>query len=113
MSRSRRYRVVLTDTAREQLRGLDGAERLAGIPSGALDREALRALLAETSVGDLLAGLDDLATDPYGVPSLARTHAAEDDRVALLGVLAVTYMVSPDTEPPVITVTGLRTPKGY
>ncbi|MEV7783155.1 hypothetical protein [Kitasatospora sp. NPDC088351] len=113
MSRPRRYRVVLTDAAREQLRALDGAERLAGIPSSALDREALHALLAGTSVGDLLVGLDDLAADPYGGPSLARTYAVEDDRVALLGVLAVTYMVSPDTEPPVITVTGLRMPKGH
>ncbi|MFF3113555.1 hypothetical protein ACFVSN_30720 [Kitasatospora sp. NPDC057904] len=37
VSRPRRYRVVLTDTALEQLRGLDGAERFAGIPFGALN----------------------------------------------------------------------------
>jgi hypothetical protein len=107
-----RYRVVFTDATREQLRRLDGAERLASIPPGALTRDALQALLAGTTLGDLLAALDDLATDPYGGPTLARTSDAEDDRTALLGILAVTYMVSPATEPPVITVTGIRPPKG-
>ncbi|MFI8459090.1 hypothetical protein [Kitasatospora sp. NPDC085464] len=105
-----RYKVVLTDAAREQLRALDGAERLAGIP-GVLSREALRALLAGTVLGELLAGLEDVASDPFGGLSLARTADGEDDRVALIGTLAVTYMVSPSTRPPVVTITGIRTPK--
>ena len=41
---TRRYRVVFTDAAREALRELDGAERLAAIAPGALSREALRAV---------------------------------------------------------------------
>lgn len=48
----------------------------------------------------------------YGGLSLARTAGAEDDRTALLGSSAVTYMVSPATDPPVITVTTIRPPKG-
>ncbi len=107
-----RFRVVFTTDARLQLRLLDGADRLVGIPPGALNRDAMQALLAGTVLGDLLASLDDLATDPYGGPSLARTSDAEDDRTALLGSLAVTYMVSPSTQPPVITITGIRPPKG-
>jgi hypothetical protein len=106
-----RYRVVFTDAARKQLRELEGAERLAGIPAGALDRQALRALLADTALGELLAGLEELAGDPYGGMSLARTATAEDDRTALIGALAVTYMISPATQPPVITITGIRLPK--
>lgn len=107
-----RYRVVFTGAAREQMRLLDGAERLAGIPPGALTRDALRALLTGTALGDLLDGLEDLAADPYGGPTLARTGDFEDDRTALIGTLAVTYMVSPATQPPVVTVTGIRLPKG-
>ncbi|WP_042404425.1 hypothetical protein [Streptacidiphilus carbonis] len=108
-----RYRVVFTDAARAQMRLLDGAERLAGIPAGVLNREALAALLAGTVLGDLLTALEELAGDPYGALSLARTGEAEDDRTALLAnILAVTYMVSPATEPPVITVTTVRPPKG-
>jgi hypothetical protein len=106
------YRVVFTDAARRELRALEGADRLAGIPPGVLSRESLRALLAGTELGELLDALDDLAADPYGGLSLARTPDAEDDRTALLGGLAVTYMVSPSTQPPVITVTGIRGPKG-
>lgn len=106
-----RYRVVFTDGAREALRELDGAERLANIAPGALSREALRALLADTALGTLLEDLESLAADPYGGPTLARTAGAEDDRTGLLGALAVTYMVSPATQPPVITVTAIRTPK--
>ncbi|WP_405889557.1 hypothetical protein OG762_52315 (plasmid) [Streptomyces sp. NBC_01136] len=109
---SPRYRVVFTDAAREALRELDGAERLASITPGALSREALRALLADTTLGTLLEDLEALATDPYGGPTLARTAGVEDDRTGLLGALAVTYMVSPATEPPVITVTTIRPPKG-
>lgn len=106
------YRVVFTDAARAELRGLEGADRLAGMPPGVLSREGLRALLAGTTLGELLEALDDLAADPYGGLSLARTASAEDDRTALLGTLAITYMVSPATQPPVITVTGVRGPKG-
>jgi hypothetical protein len=109
---SLKYRVVFTDAARQALRDLDGAERLANLGSGSLSREALRALLAGTTLGTLLEDLEALAFDPYGGLSLARTSGAEDDRTALLGSLAVTYMVSPATEPPVITVTGIRPPKG-
>ncbi len=109
---SPRYRVVFTDNAREVLRGLDGAERLTKITPGALSREAMRALLADTTLGTLLEDFEALAGDPYGGPTLARTAGAEDDRTALLGALAVTYMVSPRTEPPVITVTTIRPPKG-
>ncbi|MEU2740939.1 hypothetical protein ABZ656_37760 [Streptomyces sp. NPDC007095] len=109
---TRRFRVVFTDAAREALRELDGAERLANIAPGALSREALRALLAGTTLGTLLEDLEALAADPYGGPTLARTAGAEDDRTGLLGALAVTYMVSPATEPPVITVTTIRPPKG-
>ncbi|MFF5808287.1 hypothetical protein [Streptomyces sp. NPDC012746] len=65
-----------------------------------------------TDLGALMDGLEDLAADPYGGLSLARTGEAEDDRTALLGSLAVTYMVSAATKPPVITVTGIRLPKG-
>ena len=108
---SEHYRVALTADARLQLRSLDGADRLTGIPAGALTGEALRALLAGTVLGDLLAALDDLASDPYGGLSLERTSDAADDRTALLGTLAVTYMVSPSTQPPVITITGIRPPK--
>lgn len=107
-----RYRVVFTDAAREALQELDGAERLTAIAPGALSREALRALLAGTTLGTLLEDLETLAADPYGGPTLARTAGAEDDRTGLLGALAVTYMVSPSTEPPVITVTTIRPPKG-
>lgn len=106
-----RYRVVFTDAARQQLRLLDGAERLTGIPPGALTRDALHALLTGTTLGDLLDALDDLAADPYGGPTLARTGETEDDRTALLGILAVTYMVSPAMKPPVVTVTTIRLPK--
>jgi hypothetical protein len=109
---SPRYRLVFTDAAREVLRELDGAERLANIDRGALSREAMRALLAGTALGTLLEDLEALAGDPYGGPTLARTAGAEDDRTGLLGALAVTYMVSPATEPPVITVTTIRPPKG-
>jgi hypothetical protein len=105
------YRVVFTDDARRQLRTLDGADLLAEAAPGSLNRQALRRLLAGTVLGDLLDGLDALADDPYGGLSLARTASAEDDRTALLGILAVTYMVSPATEPPVITITGIRLPK--
>ena len=108
----RRYRVALTAAARQQLRQLDGTERLANIPPGALAGEALRALLAGTTLGDLLAALADLSSDPYGGPTLARTSETEDDRTALLGTVAVTYMVSPATDPPMITITGIRPPKG-
>ncbi|WNI19946.1 hypothetical protein [Actinacidiphila sp. ITFR-21] len=107
-----RYRVVFTDAARAALRDLDGAERLANIAPGALSREGLRALLADTALGTFLEDLESLAGDPYGGPTLARTAGAEDDRTGLLGALAVTYMVSPVTEPPVITVTRIRPPKG-
>lgn len=104
--------MVFTDAARAALRELDGAERLANISFGALSREAMRALLAGTTLGTLLEDLETLAADPYGGPTLARTAGVEDDRTGLLGVLAVTYMVSPSTEPPVITVTTIRPPKG-
>jgi hypothetical protein len=107
-----RYRVVFTDGAREALRELDGAERLANLAPGALSREALSALLAGTTLGTLLEDLEALAADPYGGPTLARTAGVEDDRTGLLGSLAVTYMVSPATQPPVITVTTIRAPKG-
>lgn len=107
-----RYRVVFTDGARRALRDLDGAERLANVGAGALSRDALRALLAGTTLGTLLEDLEALASDPYGGPTLARTADAEDDRTGLLGSLAVTYMVSAATEPPVITITGIRPPKG-
>jgi hypothetical protein len=36
---------------------------------------------------------------------------SEDDRAGLFGALAVYYLVSPVTEPPVITVTAIRQPK--
>ncbi|MGX9891193.1 hypothetical protein [Streptomyces sp. NPDC002276] len=108
---SRSYRVVFTDAAREALLELDGAERLTAIAPGALSRDALRALLAGTTLGTLLEDLETLTADPYGGPTLARTAGAEDDRTGLLGALAVTYMVSP-AEPPVITVTTIRPPKG-
>lgn len=104
--------MVFTDGAREALRELDGAERLANIAPGALSREALSALLSGTTLGMLLEDLEALAADPYGGPTLARTAGAEDDRTGLLGALAVTYMVSPATQPPVITVTTIRAPKG-
>ncbi|MEU5196127.1 hypothetical protein AB0G86_19060 [Streptomyces scabiei] len=103
--------MVFTDGARETLRELDGAERLASIAPGTLSREALRALLSGTTLGILLEDLEALAADPYGGPTLARTAGAEDDRTGLLGALAVTYMVSPATQPPVITVTTIRAPK--
>ena len=106
-----RYRVAFTPDARAQLRLLDGAERLVGIPPGALSRPALQALLTGTVLGDLFTSLEAVASDPYGGPSLARTSDAEDDRTALLGTLAVTYMVSPSTQPPVITITGILPPK--
>lgn len=109
---SPRYRVVFTDAARAALRELDGAERLANIAPGTLSREAMRALLGGTTLGALLEDLEALAADPYGGPTLARTAGAEDDRTGLLGTLAVTYMVSPATEPPVVTVTTIRPPKG-
>lgn len=109
---TRAYRVVFTDGARRSLRELDGAERMANLGDVGLSREALRALLAGTTLGELLEDLEALAADPYGGPTLARTAGAEDDRTALLGALAVTYMVSPATEPPVITVTTIRPPKG-
>ncbi|BCL32259.1 hypothetical protein GCM10017557_71180 [Streptomyces aurantiacus] len=48
-----RYRVVFTDAARQALRELDGAERLADITPGALSREALSALLSGTTPGTL------------------------------------------------------------
>ena len=104
--------MVFTDGARESLRELDGAERLASIAPGTLSREALRALLTGTTLGILLEDLEALAADPYGGPTLARTAGAEDDRTGLLGALAVTYMVSPAAQPPVITVTTIRAPKG-
>lgn len=104
--------MVFTDGARESLRELDGAERLASIAPGTLSREALRALLTGTTLGTLLEDLEALAADPYGGPTLARTARAEDDRTGLLGALAVTYMVSPAAQPPVITVTTIRAPKG-
>ncbi|MFF8617146.1 hypothetical protein [Streptomyces sp. NPDC015350] len=107
----RRYRVVFTDGARQSLLELDGAERLANIAPRALSREALSALLSGTALGTLLDDLEALAADPYGGPTLARTAGAEDDRTGLLGALAVTYMVSPATQPPVITVTAIRAPK--
>ncbi|WP_335983114.1 MULTISPECIES: hypothetical protein [Streptomycetaceae] len=108
---SERYRVAFTDAARAALRELDGAERLRGIGPGALSRESQRALLAGTTLGTLLEDLEALAGDPYGGLTLARTAGAEDDRTALCGAMAVTYMVSSATKPPVITVTGLRAPK--
>lgn len=104
------YRVVFTDDARLSLRRLDGAERLVNISPGALSREAMRALLAGTTLGGLLEDLATLAGDPYGGPTIARA-GAEDDRIGLLGSLAVTYMVSSATEPPVITVTAVMPPK--
>ncbi|MGW2652193.1 hypothetical protein ACWC1D_00805 [Streptomyces sp. NPDC001478] len=103
--------MVFTDGARQTLRELDGAERLANIPPGALSRQALTALLTDTTLGALLEELEALAADPYGGPTLARTAGTEDDRTGLLGALAVTYMVSPATQPPVITVTAIRAPK--
>jgi hypothetical protein len=103
--------VVFTDGARQSLLELDGAERLANIAPRALSREALSALLSGTALGTLLDDLEALAADPYGGPTLARTAGAEDDRTGLLGALAVTYMVSPATQPPVITVTAIRAPK--
>jgi hypothetical protein len=104
------YRVVFTDDARHALLDLNGAERLSELGAGA-SPEAVRALLAGTALGALLEDLDTLAADPYGGPTLARTAEAEDDRTALFGSLAVTYMVSSATEPPVVTVTGVRPPK--
>ncbi|MEW2493748.1 hypothetical protein AB0942_09395 [Streptomyces nodosus] len=104
--------MVFTDGARESLRELDGAERLASITPGTLSREALSALLSGTTLGTLLEDLEALAADPYGGPTLARTAGAEDDRTGLLGALAVTYMVSPAAQPPVITVNTIRAPKG-
>lgn len=77
------YQVVSTDAARQELRDVEGADRLAGIPPGVLPREGLRALLAGTALGELLDALDDLAPDPYGGLSLARTEDTEDDRTAL------------------------------
>ncbi|MFI9366079.1 hypothetical protein ACIG5E_34265 [Kitasatospora sp. NPDC053057] len=109
----RPYRAVFTDHARRQLLELDGAERLAHLPAGSLDGPAVAALLAGTALGELLTALDDLGADPFGGLTLARTAGAEDDRVALLaGSLAVTYMVSAHTDPPAITVTSIRGPKG-
>lgn len=110
---TRAYRVVFTDGARRSLRDLEGAERMVNLGAGSLSREALRALLAGTALGALLEGLEMPAADPYGGPTLARTAGAEDDRTALLGALVVAYMVSPPTEPPVITVTSIRPPKRY
>ncbi|MGW2255103.1 hypothetical protein ACWCXH_33700 [Kitasatospora sp. NPDC001660] len=104
---------MFTADAQRQLLALDGAERLAHLPAGALDGPALSALLAGTALGELLASLDDLSSDPFGGLTLARTGDSEDDRVALLaGIYAVTYMVSERTDPPVITITSIRGPKG-
>lgn len=104
--------MVFTDSARGELREVEGADRLTGIPPGVLSRESMRALLAGTELGELLDALDALAADPYGGLSLPRTADFEDDRTALLGALAVTYLVSSATQPPVLTVTGIRGPKG-
>jgi hypothetical protein len=88
LTSGRPFRLAVTDQARIQLLAL-----------GPHTRAGLR-----DSIGDL-------AADPYGGTSIPRTGTDEDDRVALIGIIAVTYMVSPDIEPPTVTITGFTPPK--
>ncbi|MGW2423350.1 hypothetical protein ACWC0C_29570 [Streptomyces sp. NPDC001709] len=65
--------------------------------------------------GILRQELAALAADPYGGLSIARTADSEDDRITLVAGIgitySVTYSVSPNVEPPIVTITGVKPPK--